>query len=359
MIKTPRILLVCGSGGVGKTTLSASLGLKHASLGLKTLVITIDPAKRLANALGLKSITTTRKKVYAHPKTQGEMWAMMLDTKSTFDDLIKKYSPTSEKKNTILNNVIYHNLSNMISGSQEYMAMEKLFEIWNQNEFDLIVIDTPPVQNAIDFLEAPQKMTNMIDQSLVKWLAQPSANLKKSGWSFFEKGSKSILKILSRITGMEFFNDMMDFFTAFQELMQGFKERAKKIQTLLQSNQSEFYLVCCPENASLQDIHGFVEKMQEQNYFLKHILLNRFYSGHLFDDKTLHEDFLKLKISLDEKTATAWIENYKNYQSLIEKSLKTKAQLEKQFPKLDLTTLSLFTADVHSLEGLQLIADRI
>lgn len=351
----PKVYLVCGSGGVGKTTVSASLGLKEMTKGQKTLVITIDPAKRLANALGLKNLTDTATQIQID-SSSGELWAMMLDTKHTFDKLIERYAPNPTTKNLILNNFLYQNLSEMIAGSQDYMAMEKLFEIWKQNHFDVIVIDTPPVQNAIDFLEAPHKMTNLIDHSLIKWLAKPTVKIGQSGWNLFERGSKSILKIFGQMTGFSFLEEIRNFLTAFSDMMTGFKARALEIQNLLQSSQSQFLLVCCPETSSLKDIQGFQQKIASEKFHLSHIILNRFHGGILRSPSQIKKDEIELKELLGVSQTKNWIENYKNFKPLIEKSHATQKELKAKFPNLPLTVIPFFQSDVHDLKSLKKMA---
>src|SRR5205085_10470366 len=171
LARTRGIVVCCGSGGVGKTTAAAALALEGARLGRRSVVVTIDPAKRLANALGLESLTNTPGQIPG--EWPGELWALMLDTKSTFDELVVKYAPRPQQVETILNNRFYRNIAGALSGTQEYMAMEKLYELHADGDFDLIVVDTPPTRNALDFVDAPRRITRFLDNRPSRLLTLP------------------------------------------------------------------------------------------------------------------------------------------------------------------------------------------
>ncbi len=277
-----KIFITCGSGGVGKTTLSAALALKHAEAGKKTIVLTIDPAKRLATALGLKNLCDEAQKINIGKAAKGEMWAMMLDTKRTFDRLVEHYASTEEAKNRILANSLYQHMSHMLSGTQEYMAMERLYEIQESNIYDVIIIDTPPMQNARDFLIAPQKMMNMINNSMLHILLKPTLSLGKSSFKFLEKGTEQILKIFDRITGFAFMQDISEMLLAFKDLLTGFESRAKLVEELLRSPQCSFLIVCTALQNSLQEANAFIDHLQTFKYSAQMMIVNRLYQGEVF-----------------------------------------------------------------------------
>lgn len=272
LFETKRLLLTCGSGGVGKTTLAAALALKGAMMGKKVVVCTIDPAKRLATALGLDSLSgnPTSVKIGSF-----HFDAMMLDTKRTFDTLVEKYSPSKEAAARILSNKIYQHLSSMIAGSQEYMAMEKLYEFTTDSDYDLIVIDTPPTIHAFDFLEAPQKMIDALGHSLVHFLLKPALLAGKSGLRLFDAGTKFVLKVFDRVTGFAFLQDISEMLISFQDLLGGFEGRAKEVRKILTDDSSAFLLVSSCDDKSVEEASLFIGKLKESGLPFSGLIANR------------------------------------------------------------------------------------
>ena len=218
------IVVGCGSGGVGKTTISAALALQGARMGRRSCVVTIDPARRLADSLGLESLGNKAHRVEgAWP---GELWALQLDPKSTFDDLVRKHADTPEQAEGIFQNRIYRNLTEALSGTQEYMAMEKLYELAEEDRFDLIVVDTPPSRNALDFLEAPSRLTRFLGHRLFQFLLFPT----RASLRAFTMASQALLKTISRVAGAEIVNDAVAFFQAFAGMEEGFRLRAVRVK---------------------------------------------------------------------------------------------------------------------------------
>lgn len=353
-----QIYLICGSGGVGKTTVSAALGLKFAEEGLKAIVLTIDPAKRLASSLGLKELTDTPKKIKTGSHG-GEMWAMMLDTKRTFDRIVERYAPDPATRERIYNNKIYKHLSQMLAGSQEYMAMERLYEIWQQDAYDVIVVDTPPMQNAVDFLEAPDKLSNMISNSMLHLLLKPSITLGKAGFKFFEKGSQQILKIFDRVVGFAFLQDISEMLIAFQELLGGFNSRAVEVKALLQNPATHFMAVCTTNANSVNETEGFSKKLNELGYHLKKIIVNRVYPGKaLSKDKLVHDHKMLAKI-FENGEADLLSHNYERHLRLIRRDNKMITRLAEVLERDHVTTVPLFLSDIHDVKGLKLLTEHL
>jgi len=355
-MKTAKVFLVCGSGGVGKTTVSAALGLALAKQGYAVVVVTVDPAKRLATALGIGEIGDDPKPVPV--KAAGSLLAMMLDTKRTFDRLIEKHAPTKTQCDRILNNVLYRKMSDMMAGTQEYMAMERLYELYAQGKYDAIVVDTPPMQHALDFLEAPQRMMRMLNNSMLQLLLKPAMAVGKKGLKFFEKGSRTILKVFDKITGFDFLQDLSEMALAFQDLLAGFEERANQVNTLFKNPECQFLAVCTTTANSVSETELFAGQLRNYGYALSSIIVNRVYSGKVPSAEALVADKLALKRCLGAEGAEVVAQNFYNYVPLIRRDKKA-IQRMTTLVKETVLSVPLFEADVHDLESLERIAERL
>ncbi len=282
LVHEKRILICCGSGGVGKTTTAAALALQCAASGLKTLVLTIDPAKRLANSLGIEKIDFQERQIpkadlkQAGVDAKAPLYAMMLDTKHTFDALIKKYSNDPKKAAAVLDNKLYNHLSNMIGGSQEYMAMEKLYEIAAERDYDMIVLDTPPSRHALDFLEAPARMSSMIGDSVMKWFLKPSLFVSRTSLKILERPMQRIFKAFDTVAGFEFLQDLSELLLSVSELLGGFHERADKVKAILRDAKTSFLLVSSLQHIPLQEAEFFYRRIRENELPFAGIIFNRF-----------------------------------------------------------------------------------
>ncbi len=275
------IIVCAGAGGVGKTTTAASIALRAALDGKKAAVLTIDPAKRLASSLGLKELSNTPTKVSKRKFTaaglepKGELWAMMLDTKSTFDEVVTQYAPTPEQAERIINNRFYRNISGTLSGTQEYMAMEKLYELYADGDYDVIVIDTPPTRNALDFLDAPKRMGDFLDSKVLKWFLIP---YMKAGGGLFKVANvaaTAFLRLVKRIVGSDVLEDTAEFFGNLEGMYDGFKQRAKDVAALLQSDATSFVIVTSPAEESVTEATFFASRLNESNLNFGALVVNR------------------------------------------------------------------------------------
>ena len=272
LLATKKVLLCVGSGGVGKTTTSAALALAAARDGRRVLCLTIDPAKRLANSLGLEEMkqeeTRVADEVFARAgvEVKGSLTVMMLDTKATFDDIVKKHASTAQARDAILENKIYQYVSTSLAGTQEYMAMEKLQALRDAGTYDLIVLDTPPTANALDFLDAPERMVEAIDSPAMRWFVQAFTGKSRSGGriavSLLGKGSQLVLKAVSRMTGAAFLDQMAGFISAINDLFGGFTERAKRVSEALRGPEVAFVLVTSPEPMAIAEINFFADRLR-------------------------------------------------------------------------------------------------
>jgi anion-transporting ArsA/GET3 family ATPase len=269
VIDSAEIVVTAGSGGVGKTTTAAVLALEAARRGRKAVVVTIDPAKRLADALGLEGLSNAPSQIEGD--WPGEMWAMMLDTKSTFDDLVVKHSSDPEQAERILANRFYKNISGALSGTQEYMAAEKLHELHESGDFDLVVVDTPPTRRALDFLDAPRRLTRFLDHRFYRILMAPTRGIMKAA----NVAAQAFVRTLAKVVGAEVIDDVITFFTAFQGMEEGFKDRANVVFEKLASPATAFVLVASPRRDTVIEAEYFADRLLESDIAVRALVVNR------------------------------------------------------------------------------------
>jgi anion-transporting ArsA/GET3 family ATPase len=282
LLAAKEIVVFCGSGGVGKTSVAAAAALGAASrLGGKVLVLTIDPAKRLASALGLDGIGNQAHQVPAEVmkaagvEPRGELWAAMLDTKQSWDDLVLRHAKDEETAYRILENRLYHNLTGRFVQSHDYIAMERLYDLHASGTYDLIVIDTPPTRNAIDFLEAPARMADFFGGRLLRWLTMPYRVGGKRGARLVNFASKPFYQMADRILGSEFLQDIGEFFLNFQTMYDGFAERARAVEHLLHDRRTAFAVVTTLEGAPLREAEFFCSALNDRRFHLGALVLNK------------------------------------------------------------------------------------
>lgn len=269
VIEQSRVVVCCGSGGVGKTTVAAVIALEAARAGRRTVVVTIDPARRLADALGLAGLTNTPSQIEVD--LPGEMHALMLDTKSTFDGLVRRYSADPDQARRILENRFYENISSSLSGTQEYMASEKLYELAEEGDWDLVVVDTPPTRHALDFLDAPQRLANFLDHRLYKILMTPTKGIVRA----VNVAAQGVMRSLSKVVGGEVIADAIAFFGAFEGMEQGFKDRAAAVDRLLGSTDTSFILVASPKADTVSEAGYFARQLGKHEILVRALVVNR------------------------------------------------------------------------------------
>lgn len=273
-----RIAVCCGSGGVGKTTTAAILAIEGARRGRRAVVVTIDPAKRLANALGLDGLTN--EPILIDPSRWdpsddrmpgGALSAMMLDTKSTFDDLVTRYAESPAQAQRILANNFYANISGALSGTQEYMAMEKLHELYEDGGFDLIVVDTPPSRHALDFLDAPARLLRLLNNPIFRILMVPTRTyLKMAGAAV-----QAFIRRVSRVVGAAVVDDIVTFFRAFEGMEEGFRTRAARVVEILEKDETRFVLVTSPRRDAIEEARFFAERIGDHDLTVDALIVNR------------------------------------------------------------------------------------
>jgi anion-transporting ArsA/GET3 family ATPase len=349
------ICICAGSGGVGKTTTSAAIALGMAARGLKVCVLTIDPAKRLADSLGLKELGNEAKqvdpKLFAEQKVEieGELWAMMLDAKATFDELVARQAPDEESRDRVLDNRIYQQISSALAGSQEYMAMEKLFELHTEGRFDLLVLDTPPTRNALDFLDAPKRLTQFIEGRSLRVFMKPTGIAARVAG----RGASVALGVLKRIVGFDLLADLAEFFNAFSGMVDGFQARAKRVNSLLGDSRTCFLVVCGPQGEPVDEAVYFHRKLVEAKLPFGGVIVNKVH----YPAEKLRGDGDDLAAALaeklgDEDLAGRVAENFADYQALAERDARNIERLAKELRTKGVIRVPYLDEDVHDLAGL-------
>ncbi|MFF1835048.1 ArsA family ATPase [Streptomyces sp. NPDC058231] len=270
-----RIIVCCGSGGVGKTTTAAALGVRAAERGRKVVVLTIDPARRLAQSMGIDSLDNVPRRVPGiDGEGAGELHAMMLDMKRTFDEIVEAHAE-GERARAILENPFYQSLSAGFAGTQEYMAMEKLGQLRARNEWDLIIVDTPPSRSALDFLDAPKRLGSFLDGTFIKLLMAPAKMGGRAGMKFLNVGMSMMTGTLGKLLGGQFLRDVQTFVAAMDTMFGGFRTRADATYRLLQAPGTAFLVVATPERDALREAAYFVERLAAEEMPLAGLVLNR------------------------------------------------------------------------------------
>jgi anion-transporting ArsA/GET3 family ATPase len=270
-----RIVVCCGSGGVGKTTTAAALGLRAAERGRRVVVLTIDPARRLAQAMGIASLDNVPRRVEGvDGAAGGELHAMMLDMKRTFDEIVEAHTD-AERARAILRNPFYQSLSAGFAGTQEYMAMEKLGQLRARDEWDLIVVDTPPSRSALDFLDAPKRLGSFLDGRFIKLLMAPAKLGGRAGMRFLNVSMSMLTGTLNKLVGAQLLQDVQTFVGAMDTMFGGFRTRADATYRLLQAPGTAFFVVAAPERDALREAAYFVERLAADDMPLAGLVLNR------------------------------------------------------------------------------------
>ena len=281
-----QIVICCGSGGVGKTTTSAALALRWAHGGDRVCVLTIDPAKRLADSLNLDAIGGQPTPIDL-PNATGRCDAVMLDVQETFEALIRRFAPTAMSATSILQNRYFQIASTRLGGVHEYMAAEKLRELAISGHYDVVIVDTPPTRNALDFLDAPDRMAELMNGAVMRWLAAPAT---KRGWKGLELGGEAITRVLNVLIGQNTIGEIAQFFSLFRELWEGFQSRSVEVQDLLRAESTRFLLVTSPSSAAQSEALFFLKQLNTKAMPFGGFIVNRVEPRIDIDAEALPED---------------------------------------------------------------------
>jgi anion-transporting ArsA/GET3 family ATPase len=326
-----------------------------AARGKRVAVLTIDPAKRLADSLGLPELGNEERRVdpalFEAEGIQmegGELWAMMLDAKATFDEVVRRHAPDAETRDRILDNRIYRQLSAALAGSQEYMAMEKLFEIHQEDRYDLLVLDTPPSRNALDFLDAPRRLTQFIEGRSLQVFMKPTG----LGMRLFGRGTSMMFSVLRRVTGVDLLADISEFFQAFSGMVGGFRERAKRVNELLADPATSFLVVCAPQGEPIEEAVYFHRKLVEAELPFGGVIVNKVH----YESET-GGDEQEVAAELEELLADADLaervaSNFADYTALAARDRRNIQRLTRELRARRVIQVPYLEEDVHDLAGL-------
>ena len=341
LLEGKRVCICAGSGGVGKTTTSAAIALGMAARGLKVAVLTIDPAKRLANSLGLPELGNEERRVDA--PVDGELWAMMLDAKATFDELVELHAPDERTRDAILANRIYRELSSAVAGSQEYMAMEKLFELYHEGRYDLLVLDTPPTRNALDFLDAPRRLSAFIDSRSLQLFTTPG----KLGLKVLGRGTGLVFAAMKRATGVDVLDDLSEFFRSFGDMTEGFRERAERVNALLADHRTAFVVVTSPSAAAIEEAGYFHHRLVEADLPFAGVVANRVHvAGNPVDPAALTD-------ALGERLGRKVARTYEEQRLLAARDRENLDALRRRLRRKPMIEVPHLDDDVHDVAGLE------
>jgi anion-transporting ArsA/GET3 family ATPase len=354
-----RVCVVGGSGGVGKTTTSAALAAGMAARGRRVAVVTIDPAQRLATALGLDELDNEPQRIEPErfaaaglPLGDGELWAMTLDPKRTFDELIARLSPDAQTRERILANRVYRELSDAIAGSQEFTAVAKLHELAQEDRWDLLVLDTPPSRNALDFLDAPDRLRAFFEGRALQTLLRGGG----AGLRLLGRSTGLVLGLLRRVTGAELLSDLSDFFRLLGGLLGGFRERAEQVEALLRAPGTTFLLVTSPEREPIDEALFFQRRLRDAGMALVGAVVNRMHvdeltdaDGALTDLPARIEQATELAPALAKQVAAAFADEH----ALARRDATNVAHLRERLGgRVPLLRVPLLDGDVHDVDGL-------
>ncbi len=348
-----RVCVCGGSGGVGKTTTSAAIALGMATRGAKVAVVTIDPARRLANALGLHELENEPRRVEPERlkaiDVHGELWAMMLDPKRTFDELIERIAPDAERAAEIKANRVYGELSTAVSGSQEFTAIAKLYELDQEGDFDLLVLDTPPSRNALDFLDAPGRLTSFLEGRTLKAFMRPTG----VGMRVLGRGATPLLGAMRRITGIDLLADLSTFFQLLGDMTDDFSVRARKVQEMLTAETTAFLLVTSAQADAIDETIWFRRTLEESDLPFAGAVVNRVHHDMLGDGDG-EPDALDAALAkeLGPELASRVAQNFHDYHVLARRDGGNVARLEQELDGRPMVLVPHLDGDVHDIAGL-------
>lgn len=352
------VLVCCGSGGVGKTTTAAVIGIEAARRGRNVVVVTIDPAKRLADALGLANgLTGEPQRVAIDDATEdatgsGELWAMMLDTPAMFERVVRANAPDPAQADRIVENRFYRNIAGALSGTQEYMASEALHELHGDPRFDLVVVDTPPSRNALDFLDAPGVLTRFLDHKLFKLLMMPT----RTGLRVLTVATQPLLRAVGRVVGSDVLADAVAFFQAFAGMDVGFRQRAEAVTALLRADSTRFVLVASPQRDTITEATWFADQLAEQGFSVHATIVNRLHPR--FGDGTVADATSRATTASqrgDHDLAAVW-GNLAELRTIAEAERAELVPLLERVAGSAVVEVPLLPSDVHDIEALDVLA---
>ncbi|MFI6481284.1 ArsA family ATPase [Nonomuraea sp. NPDC050663] len=355
--RATRIIVCCGSGGVGKTTTAAALGLRAAERGRCAVVLTVDPARRLAQSMGLTELDNTPRSVASYDNG-GQLFAMMLDMKRTFDEIIEAHADP-ERARQILTNPFYQSLSSSFSGTQEYMAMEKLGQLRRSGEWDLIIVDTPPSRSALDFLDAPERLGRFLDGRFIRLLTAPAKAGGRSAFKLLNAGFGLVAGAMTKLLGAQVLKDLQTFVSALDAVFGGFRQRAEMTYKLLQAQGTAFIVVAAPERDAMREAAYFVERLAEERMPLAGLVVNRVHtspvSGLSAARSTAAAEDLEARG--EHELTAAVLRLHAGRMQLAAREGREQDHFVSAHPTVPVAQVPAMSQDVHDLDGLRAIGD--
>jgi anion-transporting ArsA/GET3 family ATPase len=355
-----RVLVCLGAGGVGKTTTSAALALGLAMRGQKVAVVTIDPAKRLASALGLQELSGEPRRIAPEMfaaqgvEMEGELWAMMLDSKQTFDEIVTRLAPDERAREEILSNPVYRELSTAVAGSQELSAIAKLYELYEEHDFDVIVLDTPPSRNALDFLSAPTRLLGFLEGRALQVFLAPGGLTAR----VFGRGTALVFSIFARVTGVDMLGELSRFFRSLSGVIDGFGARTRAVSALLRAPQTTFVIVTSPEPEPAYEASFVAERLAAAGIAVGELVVNRVHSDSL-GDRSVEQVGELLAPELGDDLAARVASNLADFDVLARRDRETIARLSAAFVEHEPILVPHLDGEVQDLLGLARVAEHV
>jgi anion-transporting ArsA/GET3 family ATPase len=360
LARTARIVVCCGSGGVGKTSTAAAVALWAAEAGRRTCVLTIDPARRLAHALGLDLLSNAPRPVKVKGMTgPGSLDAMMLDMRRTFDEVIERYARDPDQADRILANRFYQRLSSTLAGTQEYMAMEKLYELHESQRYDLLVVDTPPTRSALDFLDAPENLNELLDARAFRLLIAPAQRIGRGYLRGLNLATTAMTKMVRRVTGSELLAEVGEFFAAFEGMYDGFKERAGLVYDQLKHPSTAFVVVATPEEAALREAAYFAGRLAADRMPLGALVVNRIHQAGPVPEVPAATRERLAAAGADGRLLADLLALHDGLETLAAAEQRRVRELLDSVPNLGVVQVPLLADDVHDLPGLRKLGEHL
>jgi len=359
-LKGKRVCVCLGSGGVGKTTTSAAIALGLAARGQKVAVVTIDPAARLASALGLERLSGEPRLIEPSllaehgVQCRGELWAMMLDSKGTFDEIVARLAADERQREQILANPIYRELSSAVAGSQELSAMAKLYELRHERDFDVIVLDTPPSRNAVDFLETPTRLLGFLEGRALKVFLSPSGLAAR----VFGRSTGIVFAIFARVTGVDMLSDLSTFFRSLSGILDGFGERTRGVAKLLRDRTTTFVIITSPEHEPAQEAQFLAERLAARNMARGGLIVNRVHFDGLGESSAEQVQAL-LAPELGDRLARRVAGNLADFDVLVQRDRDTVAWLSRELAERQPILVPHLDEDVRDIAGLARLTEHL
>lgn len=354
-IENSELILTCGPGGVGKTTTAAALGVAAARAGRRTVVVTVDPARRLADALGLEEGAAAdephRVKGITKRSSDGELWALMLDAEQTFDRLVREQSGSRKQAEAVLENPVYQAISGSLSGAQEYMAVERLHQLHTSGDWDLVIVDTPPSRHAIDLLEAPDRLIAFLSHPVYRTLTVGQRTFAK----ITDAASSMFLWAVKRLAGPQIVEDTVEFFRSLANIESGLRRRAREVSKLLRGPDTSFVVVSSPRAEAVGEAEHLLDAINDKGFPLGGLVVNLI---HPLPIELSHDDE-DLLADLDDGPLLDHLDWHRELSRLASAERHQIVTLEKLAGAAPVIELPLLDVDIHDVPGLIGLADRL